>query len=146
MIAIDANLLIYAYNSSSPYHQRAKRWLESILSGENLVRIPLQSILAFLRITTNSRIFEHPFSARQAVEIVDSWLRQPQVELLSFGPRHWSILRQLMPVSQATGPLVMDAHLAALSMEHGATLYTTDRDFTRFEGLSFENPLVQPEP
>lgn len=141
MIAIDANLLIYAYDSGSAHHERARKWLESVLSGQQTVRIPLQSALAFLRITTNSRIFAAPFSAERAVLIVDSWLKQPQVDWLAAGPRHWPILRKLIPDSQAIGPLVTDGHLAALAIEHGAVLCTSDRDFARFEGLTLLNPL-----
>lgn len=146
MILIDANLLIYAYESSSLFHPKAKDWLEEMLSRPEPVRLAWSSILAFLRITTHQRIFAQPFSLEEAQEIVDSWLAQPQVEILTPGPRHWSILRELLTNAQARGPLVMDTHLAALAVEYGASLCSTDRDFARFERLRWENPLEKPQP
>jgi toxin-antitoxin system PIN domain toxin len=142
MILIDANVLIYAYDSSSPFHGPARRWLEEVLSRPEPVRLAWVSILAFLRITTHPRVFEKPLSIDEAVSIVDSWLGQPPVAVLEPGSRYWPILRQLLPAAQARGPLVMDGQLAALAIEHGATLCSTDLDFTRFEGLRLENPLA----
>ena len=141
MILVDANLLIYAYDSSSPSHGLARGWLEEALSGFDPVCLSWQTILAFLRIITHSRVFERPLLAHEAVATVDSWLEQPAVRLLEPGERHWQILKRLLPEAQARGPLVMDAHLAALAIEHGATLCSSDRDFSRFRGLRVVNPL-----
>lgn len=141
MILVDANLLIHAYHSRSPHHAQARTWLEKALSGPDLVRFAWVTLWAFLRITTNARIFERPLSAEEAAEIVSAWLARPNAGIAEPGERHWEILAGLMKDGQATGPLVMDAALAALAIENGATLQTTDRDFHRFTGLSFVNPL-----
>ncbi len=142
MILIDANLLIYAYNSEAPLHQRAKAWLEAVLSRSAPVGLPWNVMLAFLRITTHGKIFPEPLSPAAAEAIVDAWLERPCVAILEPGPQHWTILRQLLSEGQIRGPRVMDAHLAAVAIEHGATLCTTDRDFSRFPGLSWRNPLA----
>jgi toxin-antitoxin system PIN domain toxin len=141
VIVIDANILLYAYDSSSAHHEVARGWLESILSRPEPVGLAWMTVLAFLRISTNPRAFQHPFSVTEAVAIVSGWLDRPMVTLLGPGERHWEILRDLLLEGQAPGPLVMDAHLAALAIEHGATLSTSDRDFARFPGLRLHNPL-----
>jgi toxin-antitoxin system PIN domain toxin len=141
MILIDANLLLYAYDSSSKHHKEAREWLEKILSEPELVRLAWVTVLAFLRISTHSRIFENPFTISEATSIVGKWIDHPIVEFLSPAERHWTILSKLLEDGQANGPLVMDAHLAALAIEHGAVLYTTDKDFSRFEQLKVVNPL-----
>lgn len=141
MILVDANLLIHAYHPRSPHHDLARRWLESVLSCPDLVRFAWVTLWAFLRISTNARIFERPLSAEEAGEAVSAWLARPNAGIVEPGERHWEILAGLMKEGQATGPLVMDAALAALAIENGATLQTTDRDFHRFPGLSFANPL-----
>lgn len=141
MILVDANLLLYAYHQQAAHHQQARTWLEAILSGAELVRFPSLSLWAFLRITTSPRVFAKPLSAAEAGAAVSSWLAQPNATVLEPGERHWEILGQLMREGQVRGPLVMDAVIAALAIEHGATLHTTDRDFARFPGLKWRNPL-----
>jgi uncharacterized protein len=88
-----------------------------------------------------SRAFEHPLSMTEAREIVTSWLVQPNTDAIEAGERHWDILGVLIDDGQTVGPLGMDAVLAAVAIEHGATLCTTDRDFSRFDGLAWTNPL-----
>jgi toxin-antitoxin system PIN domain toxin len=141
MILIDANLLLYAYDHSSPHHQGAHDWLEATFSEPEPVGLAWMTLLAFLRIGTSPRPLENPLSVREAAAIVGDWLERPMVTLLNPGERHWEILCDLMAKGQAKGSLIMDAHLAALAIEHGATLATTDRDFARFPGLKFFNPL-----
>lgn len=141
MILVDANLLLYAYHARAPQHAAAKAWLESALSGPELFRVAWLTVWAFLRIGTNPRIFDRPLSIAEAEAAVSSWLEQPNADVLEPGDRHWAILARLMREGQAAGPLVMDAALAALAIEHGATLYTTDRDFARFRELEWTNPL-----
>lgn len=142
MILTDANLLLYAYNADAPEHPKAKLWLESQLSVTDLFGFSWQTITAFLRISTNSRAFAHPFGVADVCAIVNEWVERPQVIILAPGDRHREIFSDLLKTGQATGPLVMDAHLAALAIEHGCTLATTDRDFARFPGLKTINPLV----
>jgi hypothetical protein len=141
MILVDANLLLYAYHPSAPQHAASREWLESVLSGSELVGFAWITLWAFLRITTNPRVFERPLSSAEAGAAVSAWLEQPGVRILEPGERHWFILQQLMETGQATGPLLTDAALAALAIEHGATVHTTDRDFARFPGLRWCNPL-----
>ena len=141
MILLDANLLLYAYDSASEHHNRAKRWLEQAFSGNEPVRIAWVTVLAFLRISTNYRAFESPFSIKQATSIVAEWLGHPLFSILDPGERYWEIFRSLLTGNQVSGPLVMDADLATLAIKHGAVLYTTNRDFARFPNLKMVNPI-----
>ena len=141
MILIDANLLLYAHNSSAMQHKAARRWLEDVLSSTTPVRLAWVTILAFLRISTSTRVFPSPLSIEEAMTYVADWLKQPAVDVLEPGERHLALLNSLLPAAQAQGALVMDGHLAALAIEHGAILYTTDKDFARFAGLRVVNPL-----
>jgi hypothetical protein len=141
MILIDANLLLYGYDSSSPQHHAARNWLENTLSEPENIGLPWMTLLAFVWISTSPRPLEHPLSLPEAAAIVADWLERPMATLLNPGDRHWEILRALMTKGQVHGALIMDAHLAALAIEHGAILATTDRDFARFPGLKFFNPL-----
>lgn len=141
MILVDANLLVYAYDGSSRFHEPARTWLEEALSGVEPVCLAWQTILAFLRISTQTRIFDRPLRLDEAVDHVNAWLERPVTRLIQPTERHWLILSSLLPEAQARGPLVMDAHLAALAIEHGATLYSSDRDFRRFSGLRIIDPL-----
>lgn len=141
MILIDANVLIYAHHAGMAEHQRSKQWLERTLESAEPVGFSWVTLLAFIRITTSPRPFPAPFTFQEAANIVTGWLNHSAVSVLHPTERHWSILQRLTEDSQARGPLIMDAHLAALAIEHGATLCTTDRDFTRFKGLRLVNPL-----
>ena len=143
MILIDANLLLYAYDTSAESHRRAKEWLGQALSKPEPVGLSWLTILAFLRISTDRRIFLRPLSIKEALNIVSEWLSSSTVHVLSPTDRHFEILKSLLAAGQAVGPLVMDGHLAALAIEHGAVVYTTDRDFARFPGLKFLNPLEE---
>lgn len=141
MIVIDANLLLYAYDPTSPHHAKARRWIEQTFSGDEAVGVPWQSVAAFLCIVTNSKLPGHGVASEQAARVVDGWLDQPNVRLLAPGERHWRLFRQMIAEGQARGPLVSDAQLAALTIEHGGVLHTTDRDFARFPGLRWVNPI-----
>jgi uncharacterized protein len=141
MIVVDANLLLYAHDAGAVHHAAARRWLESVLSGDETVGLSWAVLLAFVRVGTNPRLRKDAPTVEEASAIVAGWLERPSVTLLNPGERHWEILRNLMVKGQARGPLVTDAHLAALAIEHGAVLATTDRDFARFPGLKFFNPI-----
>jgi len=142
VIVVDANLLIYAYNSGSPRHTKARWWWEQALSGSEAAGLPWQSIAAFVRIMTDPRLPGQHFAAEEAAQIVDSWLQQPIVRALTPGEDHWLRFRSMVVEGQALGALVTDAQIAALTVEYGGVLYTTDRDFARFPGLRWKNPLV----
>jgi uncharacterized protein len=141
VILVDANLLLYAYHSRSAQHEASREWLEATLSGGEFVRFAWVTLWAFLRISTHPRVFERPLAIADAQAAIASWLAQPVAGIVEPGERHWEILGKLMREGQAAGPLVMDAALAALAIEHGAKLCTTDRDFSRFPGLNWTNPL-----
>lgn len=142
MILTDANLLLYAYNTSAPEHGVAKAWLEERLSRAEPFALSWATLGAFLRLATHRAIFPAPYSVAEATRIVDSWLTRPMVVLLEPGPRYWPILRPLLETSGSRGPLVADALLAALALENGATLATHDQDFRRFPGLEITDPLA----
>jgi toxin-antitoxin system PIN domain toxin len=141
MTVIDANLLLYAYNADAPQQRAAARWLAKLIDSGEAIGLPWMTLWAFLRISTNSRIWTHPRSVREAFAIVGEWLAQPGVVLLQPGPLHAEILERLAADHAATGPLVTGAVLAALAMEHGALLASADRDFSRFPDLRWLNPL-----
>lgn len=141
MILVDVNLLIYAVDSDSPHHRAARRWLEETLSGETHVGLAWIVLLAFLRITTRPDILVQPLPVAAALEYVEEWLQQPNVEPVSAGASHWPILRNLVAASGLAGNLTTDAHLAAMAIERGASLYSTDHDFQRFAGVDHINPL-----
>lgn len=144
MIVIDANVLLYAYNSSSPDHERARAWLETTLAEEGDVRIDLETLLAFVRIATNPAVFGRPMSVDEAIAAVEAWLALPNVSVAQPTTSHWSALADVARTGQVRGPDVMDAHLAALAIQSGATLCTTDRGFARFDALKRLNPLAVP--
>lgn len=141
MTLIDANLLLYAYHPQSEHHAAARAWLEERFAGPQPVRLAWMSVLAFLRIITSARIFERPLTMHEARGVVAGWLDLPCVAMIEPGDRHWQILSTLVHEGQVTGALVMDAALAALAIEHGAVLCTTDRDFARFRNVKTLNPL-----
>ncbi|WP_440998080.1 type II toxin-antitoxin system VapC family toxin [Arhodomonas sp. SL1] len=141
MILVDANLLLYAVNADLPQHARARHWWEQVLSGTEAVGIPWVVILAFLRLSTNPRIFERPLSVEGAMAYVDQWMAQPPVNAVAPGLNHWPVLRNLMEAVGTGGNLTTDAHIAALALEHGYTVYSADNDFRRFAGVRYVNPL-----
>ena len=141
MILVDANLLLYAYDSESPHHEPSRKWLETALSSGHPVRLALTTLLAFVRIASDRRIFTQPLSPVEACELIEEWLAQPNVRLLQPGPRAWQLLSTMCDEGQAKGAMVMDAHLAALAREHGASIATTDRDFMRFPNVELINPI-----
>ena len=142
MTLLDANLLLYAYNADAPEQPRAAAWLEQLLDGTEVIGLPWSTLWAFLRIATSARIWRNPKSAQEAFEIMRGWLAQPGVLIVQPGARHAELLEALVREHRATGPLLSDAVLAALALENGAVLASSDRDFSRFPGLRWINPLA----
>lgn len=142
MILVDANLLLYAYNSGAAEHRRAKTWLEDRLSSPEAFALSWQTVGAFLRLTTHRAVFPRPLRISEATRIVESWLGRPMVVLLEPGERYWAIARPLLERANARAALVPDALLAALALERGATLATHDADFRLFPGLRLLDPLA----
>ncbi len=141
MIVVDVNLLIYAVNQDSPDHPHAKSWLEKAICGTETVGLPWIVLLAFLRLTTRAGLFQKPLSVEAAFDVVDSWLRQPSVTVPEPTGRHLQTMRDLIAPLGTAGNLTSDAYLAALAIEHGAELCSTDNDFARFGRLRWRNPL-----
>jgi len=138
---LDASALLHAYDPDFREYERSRRWLEETFSGPERVGLAWVTVLAFLRIATNPRAFPRPLSIEEATSVVSEWLERPNVSVLEPGARHWEILRDLLSEAQARADLVMDAHIAALALEHGATVCTDDRDFARFPALRTLDPL-----
>ncbi len=137
----DVNLLLYAIDEQSPVHDRARPWLEQVLSGTETVAFSWTVLLGFLRISTNPAIFESPLGPDEALDYIDAWLDRPCATTVAPTVHHAALLRRLLEPLGAAGNLTSDAHLAALAIEHGAELCSSDTDFARFEGLRWRDPL-----
>jgi uncharacterized protein len=137
---LDANVLLYAFDSDSVHHGKCRLWLEGALNSEEVIAVPWQTLLAFIRISTNSRAVKKPLQTGEACSIVSSLLDQANVSVLGPSDRFWALLKDQLLEAQISGPLVTDAALAALALEHGATLCSVDKDFRRFRGLKLVDP------
>jgi toxin-antitoxin system PIN domain toxin len=142
VILVDTNLLVYTTDADSPHHTRARAWFEELLSSATPVGLAWVVILAFLRVTTRPGVLRRPYTPEQALDFVDEWFAQPYVALVGPGDHHWPLLRNLLKTTGTAGNLVPDAHLAALAIEHGCAVYSTDNDFKRFPGVEHVNPLA----
>ena len=142
MILVDANLLLYAANRVAPEHETAREWLDAHLSGTARVGLPWPSLLAFVRLASNPLVMRQPVPVARAWEQVQQWLTAGPAWVPQPTVRHAEVLGGLCGATWMTSRLVPDAHLAALAIEHGLTLCSTDGDFARFAGLDWENPLA----
>jgi hypothetical protein len=142
VILLDANLLIYAHVTSSVRHDAAREWLDTQFAAGTPVALPWPSLLSFVRLVSNPRVFERPEPVADAWNQVTEWLACAGAWIPEPGERHAEILGELMRSSVTQANLVPDAHLAALAMEHGLLLCSTDGDFARFPGLRWTNPLA----
>ena len=142
MILLDVNVLLYAHNEESPDHEATRRWLDQIWVNDETVGLPWVSIWGFVRLATNPRVWPNPRTPAQACAAMVKLLAQPNVVAVEPGARHLALLERLMTAHGVAGPRTTDAVLAALAIEHGATLATSDRHFTAFEGLKCVNPLA----
>jgi hypothetical protein len=141
VILVDANILLYAEDALSPHHSVAREWWDTQLSGTSPVCLCWIIIGAFIRVSTNPRVFENPLNLAQSVDRVRSWLNQPCIRLVEPTDRHWVVFEKMLIEGQAVGNLVTDAYLAALAIQHGCQLMSTDADFARFPMLKWTNPL-----
>lgn len=142
MILVDANLLVYAWVRTFPQHKKARSWLDGRLSGTAAVGLPWVSLIAFMRLVTNPRVFEQPSKVAEAWGQVADWLSAGPVWLPAPTPRHDEILGGLLKRTEIKGDLVPDAHFAALALEHGLIVASSDDDFARFPNVRWENPLA----
>ena len=138
----DVNLLLYAIDTSAPRHHAARSWLEGQLSGTETFAFSWSVLLAFLRLSTSTRIFAEPLAPEEAFDTIDSWLAQPCTTVVHPTDRHAALLRELLEPLGTAANLTTDAHLAALSVEHGAELCSSDRDFSRFPMVRWSDPLA----
>ena len=142
MILIDVNILLYASNTETDQHAKSREWLDGKLGGAAPVGLPWPTLLAFLRVATNPRAFRSPLTMAAAWQQVSNWLSAETVWTPEPTDRHAEVLGELLALPGVYGNLVPDAHLAALAIEHGLTLCSTDGDFARFPGLTWLNPLA----
>jgi toxin-antitoxin system PIN domain toxin len=142
VILIDVNILLYASNAEADQHAKSRDWLDAKLGGIARVGLPWPALLAFLRIATNPRAFRSPLTMEEAWHQVTTWLSAETVWTPEPTERHAAVLGELLALPGVYGNLVPDAHLAALAIEHGLTLCSTDGDFGRFPGLTWVNPLL----
>lgn len=141
MKLLDVNLLLHALDETSPRHELARPWLEQTLSDRETVGLSWTVLLAFVRLSTRNSVFAAPLTSDEALDIVDDWLALPSVVVVQPGRRHAAVLRELLSAVGTAGNLVPDAHLAALAVEHGAELCSSDADFSRFPGVRWVDPL-----
>lgn len=143
MIAVDTNILVHAHRRDSPFHQPARAAIRTLAEGTRRWALPWPCIHEFHAKVTHPRIFDPPSTIAQALEQVDAWLESPSVTFLGEGPDHWARIRALVQAGQIVGPKIHDARIAAICLAHGvSTLWSADRDFSRFPTLATRNPLV----
>jgi toxin-antitoxin system PIN domain toxin len=138
----DVNLFLYAADQSSRRHRSALEWVNATLSSSETVALAWTTMLAFIRISTNPAAFAEALEPNEALDVVDGWLAQPSVTIVHPTERHAAVLRDLLVPLGTAGNLTSDAHLAALAIEYGATLCSSDVDFSRFAGLRWVDPLA----
>jgi hypothetical protein len=137
---VDANVLLYSIDRSATHHEAAHDWLETSLNGRETLALPWVSLLAFVRLSTNPAVYPHPLESGRALDIVDLWLSSGIVTTAEPGGGHIGRLRDLLTATGHGGNLVNDAHLAAIALDHDATVVTFDSDFGRFPGVKWERP------
>jgi uncharacterized protein len=143
LILLDANLLLYIKIKNYPQHQAAAAWFEQQIDGSVRIGLPWPSLLAFLRIGTNPRVYESPLSVNAAWAQIEAWLTLQNTWIPQPTDQHQRVLSRLLSETQSTANLIPDVHLAALAIEHGLEICTTDTDFARFSGCKWHNPLKE---
>jgi toxin-antitoxin system PIN domain toxin len=141
MILPDLNLLLYAYNPHVPQYHGASAWWEAAMNGEELIGLPNEVCLGFVRIATNPRLGSSAVALTEARAVVETWLALDHVRVLVPGPDYFARVMDLTAQTMGSGTLISDAALAAHALAHRATLYSNDSDFARFPGLNWVNPL-----
>lgn len=143
MIAVDTNILVYAHRRDSPWHAAARDRVAGLAEGRSEWAIPWPSIHEFYAIVTHRRIFQTPTPPRIAIDQIEAWLESPSLVLLSEGAGYWELLSKIASNARVQGPQVHDARIAALCIHHGVrTLWSADRDFSRYRDLQVSNPLI----
>jgi toxin-antitoxin system PIN domain toxin len=140
---VDANILLFAADEASPFHERASEWLTHRLNGPRRIGLPWEALGAFLRLATNPRVIERPLTPEQAWTQIEDWLAAGVSWIPAATERHAEVLGSLVLTYQLRGNLISDAQLAALAVEHGLTIYSADTDFARFREVEWRNPLAR---
>ena len=143
MIIPDLNLLLYAADGTVPQHPKARVWWDEALNGQTRVGLSWSVLIGYLRITTNPRIVSQPLTVSEATRDIHEWLDRRVVDVIEPTQRHLSVLSGLLEPIGVGGNLIQDAHLAALAIEYGGEIHSTDRDFERFAGVRYRNPLTE---
>ena len=139
---VDANLLLYAVNTSSPRYAGARKWVQEMSDGPRLFTLLWPVVSAFVRISTHPTVFDDPLDLATARRTVDDLLARPHIRTVSEEPGFWAHLDGALTEVSARGNLVTDAHLVALMRQHGIdTVWTADRDFRRFDGITVLDPF-----
>jgi toxin-antitoxin system PIN domain toxin len=141
-VLVDANLLLYAVDADSRFHDAARTWLEEVLNGPRRIGLPWTSLTAFVRIATNARALEHPLQPAEAWQLVEAWLDAPAAWIPEPTSGHREILGRLIAELDLRGNLVSDAVLATLCIEHGLVMVSADSDFARFTEITWLNPVA----
>jgi uncharacterized protein len=141
MRLLDVNVLLYAFREAAPDHERYRSWLEGTLDADEPVGVADQVLSGFVRIATHPRVFDPPATLDEAFAFADAVRSAPNAVTVSPGPRHWGLFQRMCREGATRGNLVADAYLAALALESGSELITTDRDFARFPGLRWRHPI-----
>lgn len=140
MRIVDVNVLIYATDTDTKHHDSAKRWLDAAMGGTEAVGLPTAVTMAYIRLTTNAKVFRSPLPISQAIEAVQTWIARSNVVVPAPTVQHYRLVEELLAATGVGGNLVSDAHLGALAIEHGATLVSYDSDFARFPRVVWERP------
>jgi toxin-antitoxin system PIN domain toxin len=140
VLLVDANVLLHSLNLGAREHESASEWLRGALAGGEAVAFAWSVVLAVVRLATHASVFRRPLTPGQATDAVEAWLRSPPAVAIEPTGQHVSLLRGLLERTGTAGNLVADAHLAALALEHGATIVSFDRDFGRFAGIALLHP------
>jgi hypothetical protein len=144
LIAVDTNILVYSHRREHPWHLDAKRCLQDLAEGNSTWLLLWQCIHEFIGVATNAKLWKTPSTLVQAFDQVEVWMKAPTAVFVTEDPGYWHILRDVLTDSRVTGPRVHDARIAALCLQHGVTtLWSADRDFSRFGRLKVVNPLVR---
>jgi toxin-antitoxin system PIN domain toxin len=144
VIAVDTNILVYAHREDSPFHELALSRIAELAEGLAAWAIPWPCLHEFLAIVTHPRIYAPPTPLPRALDQVDAWLESPSLVLIAETAAHWSTLTELLSAGRIAGPQVHDGRVAALCRQHGVReLWSADRDFSRFGGITLTNPLIQ---
>ena len=142
MMLVDVNILLYAEDSASPHHATVRPWWDALMNGPDKVALCWHTLNGFLRISTHPKLATSPLTSVAACAKVNAWLAHPNVKVLGPSLGHWAEYERLIKATSATGNLLMDAHLAAIAIEHGCELASCDTDFAKFPGLRWINPLT----